>query len=252
MKLVKGLAVLSIAVSMCITGCLSNSPSDNLLKKNQNATEGVDENLTKEDASFFSKSGAVACATGAVVGILACLNAKDKLACAIAAGAAGCAVAMTGNYVLDKVRENYKNTEDQLDATKAIAEDGIKSTKELYTGIQETMKEDQAEIKQLQKDIKKGKKTQADLENRVVQMDKNIAFIRDRIEKTDKTLTDIKNTRDELSKDVAQKGPNSKAAKNLKELDGKIAELTKTKSDLESALIDYSNKVDHTKKQIGA
>ena len=77
MKLVKGLAVLSIAVSMCITGCLSNSPSDNLLKKNQNATEGVDENLTKEDASFFSKSGAVVCATGAVVGILACLNAKD-------------------------------------------------------------------------------------------------------------------------------------------------------------------------------
>ena len=56
-------------------------------------SEGVDENLTKEDASFFSKSGAVACATGAVVGILACLNAKDKLACAIAAGAAGCAVA---------------------------------------------------------------------------------------------------------------------------------------------------------------
>ena len=34
--------------------------------------------------------------------------------------------------------------------------------------------------------------------------------------------------------------------------DSKIAELTKTKSDLESALIDYSNKVDHTKKQIGA
>lgn len=254
MKIVKGLAILSVAVSVCISGCLSNTPNDNLLKKNEVTSEGVNEKLTKDEASFFSKSGAVACATGAAVGLLACLNAKDKLACAIAAGAAGCAVAMTGNYVLDKVRANYKTTEEQLDATKELVEKDLNKTKNLHTGVQQTMKDDQAELAQLQKDIKAGKKTQADLDNKLAQMDKNMEFIRKNVDKAQEQLTAYKEASETLNKEAAQKGPNSIAAKKAQELNKTIADQEAELASLLNAAADYATSVDHVRKtkQIGA
>lgn len=61
---------------------------------------------------------------------------------------------MTGNYMLDKLRANYSNLEDQLDATKAKVQDSLKSTQSLQASVNETLASDEAEIQQIEMALK--------------------------------------------------------------------------------------------------
>ena len=155
-------AAVAISLALAGTGC-SSSGGFSLGGSDSN----VNPELKKDEPSFFSKSGAVACVGGAALAGLSCLLLKkDKKALCLAAAAAGCAVGMTGNYMLDKLRANYSNLEDQLDATKAKVQDSLKSTQSLQASVNETLASDEAEIQQIENGIKDGTKTKADLEKK--------------------------------------------------------------------------------------
>lgn len=87
--------------------------------------------------------------------------------------------------MLDKLRANYSNLEDQLDATKAKVQDSLKSTQSLQASVNETLASDEAEIEQIENGIKDGTKTKADLEKKADEMSKNLAYMQERL-KADK------------------------------------------------------------------
>ena len=79
----------------------------------------VDPRLTEgEEAKFFSKSGAQACAAGALTGVLACAlsNSGNKAACMAIAAVAGCGVGAGANYLLDQRRAKYANNEQRINS----------------------------------------------------------------------------------------------------------------------------------------
>ncbi|MGN1281833.1 MAG: hypothetical protein ACI4UM_08040 [Succinivibrio sp.] len=172
--------IMSAAMSLFIAGCANTGTS---------AASDVDPDLKKDEPKFFSRSGATACAGGALITGLACLLLKDdKREVCLAAAAAGCVLGMTSNYVLDKLRSNYHNLEDQLDAVKAQVQVSIKSTESLNENIRETLNDDNKEIEMIEKGIADGTKSQSDLEKKVSQMEHNIEYLKSRLAKDQENL----------------------------------------------------------------
>lgn len=159
-------SLIALTLSAFLAGCASSKSETD-----------VDPLLSGKDSpTFFSGSGWGACATGAAVTGLSCLLLKkeDKAVC-LAAAAGGCAVAMSANYLLDKVRSDYKNTEDQLTAVKQNIDESITTTQALTATTQKLIEKDKLEIASIKKKIANGEADKTALENKLKQMDANIA-----------------------------------------------------------------------------
>lgn len=230
----------AISLSLTGTGC-SSSGGFSLGGSDSN----VNPELKKDEPSFFSKSGAAACAGGAALAGLSCLLLKkDKKAVCLAAAAAGCAVAMTGNYMLDKLRADYSNLEDQLDATKAKVQDSLNSTQSLKTSVDDTLAADENEIKQIEAGINDGTKTKADLEKKADEMAKNLAYMQERLnadKENVKAQTDALEGLKEGKGGVGALDTDNAIAKQ-KALEEKIAQTNESISALEGAIENYSEK----------
>lgn len=232
----------SVAISLALagTGCsssggLSFGGSDS----------NVNPELKKDEPSFFSKSGAAACAGGALLAGVSCLLLKkDEKAVCLAAAAAGCAVAMTGNYMLDKLRANYSNLEDQLDATKAKVQDSLKSTESLKSSVNDTLVADENEIKQIEAGIKDGSRTKADLEKKADEMTKNLAYMQERLNADKENLKAQTDALEGLKEGKGGVGAidTDNAIAKQKALEDKIAETNESICALEGAIENYSEK----------
>lgn len=233
-------AAVAISLALAGTGC-SSSGGFSLGGSDSN----VNPELKKDEPSFFSKSGAVACVGGAALAGLSCLLLKkDKKALCLAAAAAGCTVGMTGNYMLDKLRANYSNLEDQLDATKAKVQDSLKSTQSLQASVNETLASDEAEIQQIENGIKDGTKTKADLEKKADEMSKNLAYMQERLKADKENLQAQTDALQGLKDGKGGVGAidTDNALKKQKALEEEIAKTNESINALEGAIADYSEK----------
>lgn len=205
----------------------------------------VNPNLKKDEPEFFSKSGAQSCAGGAFVAGLSCLfiTDGDKLPACVAAAAAGCAVGITANYYLDKVRADYSNLEDQLDATKEQIQKSIASTSSLKNSTEELLKDDSTEADRIVKNIKDGKAQKSDLDKKIKEMDSNLAYMKKRLEQDKEVYNAHKGTQSALMQGQGAK-PNSisLARKKNEEVSLQLANADNELNELENAVIEYSKK----------
>ncbi len=236
-----------VAAALCAPLVMATGCNSLMGGSGSSATSGEDADvnpeLKKDSPQFFSKSGAAGCATGAVAGVLTCLfsNSKNKAACAVAAGVGGCAVGMTANYLLDKVRADYHNTEDQLNATKAAVQENIDKTAKLRDLSAKTLREDQAAVKQLNADYKKGEATADQLKAKDRELTANIKFLTEKKTEAEAKLKEVQTARDGVVQGAG--GDESLTAdtrRSVKELDAQIAELQKNINDLNSNIVAYS------------
>lgn len=231
------LTAIAVALSIGLTGCATSGAS---------TSSNVNSNLTKDEPSFFSQSGAAACATGGIVSGLACLllTGGDHEKC-IAVAVAGCALAMTGNYVLDKLRADYHNLEDQLDATKTQIQESITSTNSLKESTKETLAQDSTDIDNILKDIKSGNKSVADLNKKTKEMEDNLAYIRKRLASDQENLKAQNEALSGLKLGkggVPAKNPDLANAKE-KELDNSIIALNNNIAEMYDLADQYSQKI---------
>lgn len=208
----------------------------------------ADPSITKEEVNFFSSSGYMACAAGGAVGalggVLACLG-KDPstmVACGAAGAIAGCAVFMGGNYYLNSLRSEYKLVEDRINAvTKDIEEDN-KRLSALNTQTTELIKQDKNYLANLNKTIKNKEELKKAKEDKLVQINANIAYLTDTSEAYAKKLSSF----DEVRKGIVldDKGNNIKLSaddkKQLALLDKRLKQLKQEKADLEKNISEFT------------
>lgn len=225
---------LSLTLSGCSTGVFGGSSEPEL-------EDGVNPKLQTEEASFFSKSGAGACALGAATGVLvALLSGKKNAGNLVVGAAAGCAVAMAGNYALDKYRENYGTQEEQLDAILADVTANNQKTESMLKNNKEVMEADLAEAKQIEKDIKAGKAQSQALAAKAEEMDKNIAYVK-------KNLTAAMNNMSALieSRNAIASGKGGKSAVSYKDAQAKLndldAQIKISRNNIDSLTADLNN-----------
>lgn len=153
-------------------------------------TDYVDPSLKKSGAHFFSKSGFGACAVGASFGILACLASKsdDKFACALLAGAGGCAIAMSTNYVFDNIRSKYAETEQQLDAISDLVKKDIAAVSDVKKATENLIENDKRSIATLEEQYQNKKNSKRALDNKLKEIDANIAYINEKLGAIDKKI----------------------------------------------------------------
>lgn len=243
MKLNMKVTAMVAALSLCLYGCAGGGTGSG----DSVDVEGVNPKLQQENATFFSSSGAKACLGGALVGAAACLasNSKNKLACALVAAFAGCAVAMTGNYLLDNLRANYKNLEDQLDATKEQVQEDVNKAKNMASTYDEILADDEKEIAQINKNIKNGSATKAQLAAKADEMDKNLKYMQANQKTLNEHLSAYKEAKNGLVQGKGGVGYNNKqdAEKKLAELESRIAMLEKEQNDLLAKEAEYTAKI---------
>ncbi len=230
------LTAIAVALTLGLSGCASSSAS----------TSNVNNSLKKDEPSFFSQSGATACATGGIISGLACLllSGGDHDKC-IAVAVAGCAIAMTGNYALDKLRADYHNLEDQLDATKGKIQESIKSTDTLKESTKETLAQDSSDIDNLVKDIKAGNKSVSALNSKTKEMEANLDYILKRLASDQENLKAQQDAYTGLKKGkggVAAKDVDLANAKE-KELDESILSLNNNIAEMYDLADQYSKKI---------
>lgn len=239
--LLKSFLVCFGIASIALGGCVSQPQYYGEEETSDDAD--VDPDLKHEDASFFSKSGAVACGTGAVVGALACLlvDSDHRGSCMALAAAAGCAVGMGSNYLLDKVRSDYATTEEQLDATASQVQKDLNTTRNLHELSKKSLKKDQDEIKKLKADYQKGKVDKGSLERKDAELAANIKYLEKEKTEADNRLSQAQETRNAVVNDAG--GVDALAAadkKKLRELDKDIAALKAEISAVNDNILAYS------------
>ncbi|MGN0909771.1 MAG: hypothetical protein ACI4NA_09130 [Succinivibrio sp.] len=237
-------AALLAAPLVFATGCNSLLGGGNGAQSSAaSAEDDVNPELKRDSPQFFSKSGAAGCATGALAGVFACLlsNSKNKAACAVAAGVGGCAVGMTANYLLDKVRTDYHNTEDQLNATQAAVQENMDKTAKLRDLSAKTLREDQAAVKQLNSDYEKGQATADQLKAKDKQLVANIKFLSEKKTEAEAKLKEVETARDGIVNDAGgQDSLTASSLREVKELNKKIEESKANIDALNDNILAYS------------
>lgn len=240
----KSLAAAALCVPLAFASGCNSLMDDSGDSAYSDEDEDVNPELKQDSPQFFSKSGATGCVTGALAGVLACMlsNSKNKGTCAIAAGAGGCAVGMTANYLLDKVRADYHNTEDQLNATKAAMQENIDKTTKLRDLSSKTLKEDQAAVKKLNADYRKGKATQEQLMAKDRELAANIKFLTEKKEEAEAKLNEAKTARDGVVQAAGgEESLNADSKRSVKELDEQISEYKLALQDINNNIMAYSD-----------
>ena len=145
----------------------------------------VDPRLTEgESAKFFSKSGAQACAAGALTGVLACAltNSSNKAACMAIAAVAGCGVGAGANYLLDQRRAKFANNEQRINSFIEDVQSDNQKLRSRMQNISVVLQENQrtlanlnAQVAAKKVDQKKAKKMLSNLKPMIAQSPKRMA-----------------------------------------------------------------------------
>lgn len=208
-----------IALLSCLflVGCQNMGGSD------------VDPRLTEgESAKFFSKSGAQACAAGALTGVLACAltNSSNKAACMAIAAVAGCGVGAGANYLLDQRRAKFANNEQRINS---FIEDVQADNQKLQTRMQNinvVLQENQRTLKTLNAQVAAKNIDQKKAKAELDRINANKAFL-------EKELANI-NTRIDDYQDIIEK--ERAVGANVRQLQGQLDQLSRTRDAMKGQL----------------
>lgn len=222
-----------LCISCMLSGCLTTSHGYYDDQQEEDDDPQVNSTLKHDDASFFSSSGLVGCAVGAGIGMLGTLIfGKDHAENFAMMAAAGCALGMGTNYLLDNVRANYASTEEQLDATRKQVEAQLKTARNLHAASKKAVAEDEQAVQQLKSDYQKGKTTYAALQRKDKELVANIQYLTSQKQEAKTHIEQIEQARAGVVSDAG--GEDALTAiqrRKLKQLDTEIASL---KSEIES------------------
>lgn len=208
------------------------------------AVTGCSTNSQQKDVETNGSSYAVSCAVGAVLAGGACLLIvdEDKRAACIAAGAAGCAAGMGTNAVLDNIRSDYSNREQQLDALIAAAERSKQAAVSMAEITQKVSTELSQAFARTQKDIKRNKLSKQQLSVQVSRYDSNIRALRNNLQTHEKSLADLQTARKGVVGE--ERSLTAKEKQQLKECDRQIAELEHSIDEMRGALEGFNEQRD--------
>ena len=231
-------AGLIVTTALALGGCNATSGTANSSSVNNQALNdpNVSAGLKHEEASFFSR-------TGAGIGALACLLLKDdhRAGCIALAAAAGCALGMGANYMMDNVRSNYATTEEQLDATAKQVQKDLDITQNLNSNAKEVLADDQKSVAKLLKDYKKGVATKSELGKKSEQLTANINYLTTQKKEAENRLSQEEQTRNAVVADAGGEDALAAADKKLlRELDNDISTLKKQIEEANSTIVAYS------------
>lgn len=236
-KTAAGAALISV---LLLGGCTSTGSGS--------SSGTVNPALQQEDVTFFNESGAVGCATGALIGgVLGALIADGdkRVQGALIGAAAGCGVGITGNYILNKVRADYNSKEQQLDYMTGMVKQDNEKLSKLINNVQATIDDDKARIAKLNADLTAGKIKQDDLKQQRADMAANYEYMQNNAAEIDKRIQSYQDARKGI---VDNTGANAMASnkmsaadkKALAELDEEIAALQRQKADLSAQISEYA------------
>ncbi|MFY9137694.1 hypothetical protein [Zwartia sp.] len=189
----------------------------------------VDPRLTEgEEAKFFSKSGAQACAAGALTGVLACAlsNSGNKAACMAIAAVAGCGVGAGANYLLDQRRAKYANNEQRINS---FIQDVQADNQKLQTrmkNINVVLQENQRTLKTLNAQVAAKQVDQKKAKAELDRINANKAFL-------EKELANI-NTRVDEYQDIIEK--ERAVGADVRQLQGQLDQLSRTRDAMKGQL----------------
>jgi septal ring factor EnvC (AmiA/AmiB activator) len=189
----------------------------------------VDPRLTEgESAKFFSKSGAQACAAGALTGVLACAltNSSNKAACMAIAAVAGCGIGAGANYALDQRRAKFANNEQRINS---FIEDVQADNKKLQTRMQNinvVLQENQRTLRTLNAQVAAKQVDQKKAKAELDRINANKAFL-------EKELANI-NTRVDEYQDIIEK--ERAVGADVRQLQGQLDQLSRTRDAMKGQL----------------
>ncbi|MDN4016776.1 hypothetical protein [Zwartia panacis] len=189
----------------------------------------VDPRLTDgEDAKFFSKSGAQACAAGALTGVLACAlsNSGNKTACMAIAAVAGCGVGAGANYLLDQRRAKYANNEQRINSFIQDVQSDNQKLQARLQNINVVLQENQRTLKTLEKQVAAKQIDQRKAKAELDRINANKAYL-------EKELANI-NARIDGFQDIIEK--ERAVGADVRRLQSQLDQLSRTRDVMKSQL----------------
>lgn len=189
----------------------------------------VDPRLTEgEEAKFFSKSGAQACAAGALTGVLACAlsNSGNKAACMAIAAVAGCGVGAGANYLLDQRRAKFANNEQRINSFIEDVQADNQKLQSRMRNINVVLRENQQTLKALNAQVAAKQVDQKKAKAELDRINANKAFL-------EKELANI-NTRIDDYQDIIEK--ERAVGANVRQLQGQLDQLSRTRDAMKGQL----------------
>lgn len=189
----------------------------------------VDPRLTEgEEAKFFSKSGAQACAAGALTGVLACAlsNSGNKAACMAIAAVAGCGVGAGANYLLDQRRAKFANNEQRINSFIEDVQADNQKLQSRMRNINVVLRENQQTLKTLNAQVAAKQVDQKKAKAELDRINANKAFL-------EKELANI-NTRIDDYQDIIEK--ERAVGANVRQLQGQLDQLSRTRDAMKGQL----------------
>lgn len=189
----------------------------------------VDPRLTEgEDAKFFSKSGAQACAAGALTGVLACAlsNSGNKTACMAIAAVAGCGVGAGANYLLDQRRAKYANNEQRINSFIQDVQSDNQKLQARLQNINVVLQENQRTLRTLEKQVAAKQIDQRKAKAELDRINANKAYL-------EKELANI-NARIDGFQDIIEK--ERAVGADVRRLQSQLDQLSRTRDVMKSQL----------------
>jgi len=189
----------------------------------------VDPRLTEgESAKFFSKSGAQACAAGALTGVLACAltNSSNKAACMAIAAVAGCGVGAGANYLLDQRRAKFANNEQRINSFIEDVQSDNQKLRSRMQNISVVLQENQRTLTNLNAQVAAKKVDQKKAKAELDRINANKAYL-------EKELANI-NTRIDDYQDIIEK--ERAVGANVRQLQGQLDQLSRTRDAMKGQL----------------
>lgn len=164
---------------------------------------------------------------GVGTGVLACVLADsgNKTVCMIAAGVTACGVAMGANYYLDQRRSEYSNTSERLQKYNSDVQLDTQKVVSRTATAQQVIKDDQAQIAQIKRDLASKKIDQAQAKKQIAMVDGNIAQLRQEL---DNMRVKVKGYNDVVQAERAQGN-----APELKQIDANISKMNEKVASLQ-------------------
>lgn len=217
---------------MAVTGCNSTTSGP--------SASNADPRMTNDEFSVDQSSYATACVTGALITGVSCTFIADSgsRAVCLAAAAAGCAVFMGGNALLDNLRKGYHTKEQQLDALAKQMEENRQKAAYMLATANQVYEEDHAKLAQMKKEIDKNTADRKQAEKTLARYDGNILVLKDNIDYHEKQIALFKETKTELA---GNETLTAAERKQIKECDREIARLQSNIDEMRGLLTNFTN-----------